>query len=33
MKFLPIGSVVILKGPQQAKRMIIGYLPTKDGCV
>jgi hypothetical protein len=33
MKFLPIGSVVILKGPEQAKRMIIGYLPTKDNCV
>lgn len=31
MKALPIGTVVAMKKPEQAKRMIIGYYPTKDG--
>lgn len=33
MKVLPIGTVVAMKQPEQAQRMIIGYYPTKDGCM
>lgn len=33
MNFLPIGTVVSVDKPEQAKRMIIGYFPQKEQCI